>query len=94
MKKLKILFSIYLIVLFGCAATATYGVKPQQDIFDKDMYAFTIFYNAYSTSYDIEKRLKEEIKTFMEVESYSSFEVVNVHCGGLSKCIYEVKFHP
>jgi len=85
-----IILSIY---IMGCAMTTTYGGRPKQDVFDPDMYAFTIFYNAYSSSYDIEQKAKEEIKEFMIEEGYSNFECVNVHCPShILKCTYECKF--
>jgi len=81
------------VLIAGCGITTTYGVRPKQDAFEKDRYAFTIFYNAFATSFDVDARAKKEFKEFMEREGYRHFEVVNIHTHpSLGRNVYEVQF--
>lgn len=95
---MKAIFRICIILSFvwlvvGCSITTTYGVKPKEDVFEEDKYAFTIFYNAWSSSYDVDVRAKQEIKQFMEGEGYKYFDISNIRRSPSSgRDIYEVKF--
>jgi len=83
------------IVLAGCCGvTTTYGVKPRQDPIDKDRYSFTIFYNTFSAQSDVDMKARAEIKKAMDIEGYSSFEIVGVNRNpSLQRDVYDVRFY-
>lgn len=77
----------------GCAMATSYGVKPKRDVLEPDLYAFTIYFNAFAMAYDIEQKAKRQISDFMRQEGYQSFTIENRDCSGAGgKCIYEVRF--
>lgn len=92
-KSLLILSVIVLLGLAGCAITTTYGVDPKPDPLNNNIYAFTVFYNEYTTQYDVDIKAKKLIADFMAEHNYQYFRVANVSGGGAaSKMIYEVEF--
>jgi len=91
------IFGISLFVVGGCAITTTYGKSPKQDILDRDVFTFKIFYNSFANRRDIELKAREEIKKFMDEYGYENYAVQNIECGlnwDLNrKCTYQVKFY-
>ncbi len=92
------IFGISLFVVGGCAITTTYGKSPKQDIVDRDVFTFKIFYNSFANQQDIDLKAKEEIKKFMDEHGYEDDALQNFKCGynivrWSSYCTYQVKFY-
>lgn len=77
----------------ACALTTSYGVKPKQDVVDPGVYAFFVYYNNFSSKYDIKQNALEQINNFMVLEDYKRFDILNVEMAPTTKAIYEVKFY-
>lgn len=76
----------------GCAITTTYGVKPEQDSFDPDVYTFTVYYNMFSGEEDIAKNANKQIEKFISEHDYVDHKIMNVSAES-GKSLYEVKFY-
>jgi hypothetical protein len=74
----------------GCAST--YGKSPKQDILDRDVFTFKIFYNAFANQQDIALKAGEEIKKFMDEHGYKDVAVQNIK-RSYRKWTYQVKFY-
>jgi len=90
------IFGISLFVVGGCASTHTYGKSPKQDILDRDVFTFKIFYGSFANRQDIALKAGEEIKKFMDEHGYKDYAVQNIEYSFIawhSNCTYQVKFY-
>lgn len=85
--------ALLILVLLGCAITTTYGVKPKRSPLHPDVYSFTVFYNAYTTRYDCDKKAEQLIAAFLEERDYSYYRLLNVVDNSMTwRIVYEVEF--
>jgi len=73
--------------------TTSYGVKPKQDVFNKAVYGFTVYYNNFASDYDVRRDAELQIKSFMKTHNYSRFKILRVDRGPTTKAVYEVRFY-
>lgn len=90
----KIILGITLMLaLFGCAVTTTLGSRPKPVPLHDHMFSFKIYYNMYTTRYDLDKKANELIADFMKKQGYSHYRIANVQDYGVgTKIVYDVEF--
>ena len=88
----SVLCGLLVFLNVGCAITTTYGVKPEQDSFDPDVYTFTVYYNMFSGEEDIAKNANKQIEKFISEHDYVDSKIMNVSVES-GKSLYEVKFY-
>ena len=84
----------YLPLTAGCAVITSYGAKPAQDISDKDIYSFTVYYNQFAGSEAIRQYVVEHIEDFMAEQAYLSYKILERYSPSavVLKVVYKVKF--
>jgi len=85
--------TLTLVALFSCAATTTFGAKPKPLPLRDNAYSFKIYYNMYTTKYDLDQKANELISNFMNENGFVCHRITNVQDYGIgTKIIYEVEF--
>lgn len=95
------LLCAFLLALSACGTTTTrylsiatdWGSGPEVDPSDPNLYTFTVWFNAFSTAYDIEENLNRQISNLIDQGSYKSSQVLGRECNTfLLRCTYRVAF--
>ena len=95
------MFCVFLLSLGACGTTTirgfaiatNYGVEPQADLSDPNIYTISVYYNEYASAYDIEQNLNRQVSDLMEKQSYSNYDIIGREFGpGGGKCTFRVPF--
>ena len=82
---------VLLLTVAACAATTGYGKEPEQ--LGPDTYSFTVYFNAFASPADAEKKVERYAAEFMPKHGYTSYDIENRNCdSGRGKCQFKIRF--